>query len=229
MDLSPLLSTIDETAGLARLREALSRPSGRGKPARAVAGVNDAAKPATLAALVADEERPVLILTGRPARAEVLADELAAWLGPAAGDTRRVLFFPERDALPYERLAPDRDTVRDRLNAVIALTEERPYVIAASVMETAQQTLSPDDLARSVLDLRPGQKLEMCCLARALGPGATGYVGNGEQRAPVVLGAVAQSSGGLGLGRRDGRLVVSHEPANHAQGLRHRGSRAEAA
>jgi hypothetical protein len=78
MDLSALLSTIDETAGLGRLREALSRPPGRGKSARATAGVNDAAKPATLAALVADEERPVLILTGRPARAEVLAEELAA-------------------------------------------------------------------------------------------------------------------------------------------------------
>ncbi len=168
MDLSALLSTIDETAGLGRLREALSRPSGRDKPAHAVAGVNDAAKPATLAALVADEERPVLVLTGRPARAEVLAEELAAWLGPAAGDTQRVLFFPERDALPYERLAPDRDTVRDRLNAVIALAEERPCVIVASALAVAQRTLSPDDLTRSVLDLRPGQKLEMETFLREL-------------------------------------------------------------
>ena len=168
MDLSALLTIIDETAGLGRLRESLSGPSGRGKAARAVAGLNDAAKPAAIAALVADEERPVLVLTGRPARAEVLAEELAAWLGPAAGDASRVLFFPERDALPYERLAPDRETVRDRLTAVIALTEERPCVIVSSALALSQRTLSPDDLTRSVLDLRPGQKLEMETLLREL-------------------------------------------------------------
>ncbi|MCH8050836.1 MAG: transcription-repair coupling factor [Chloroflexi bacterium] len=167
MDLSALLTLIDETARLGRLREAL-RPSGRGTSARAVAGINDAAKPAALAALVADEERPVLILTGRPARAEVLAEELAAWLGPSAGDAKRVLFFPERDALPYERLAPARETVRDRLNAVIALAEERPCVIVASALALAQRTLSPDDLTRSVLDLRPGQRLEMEAFLREL-------------------------------------------------------------
>ncbi|MCH7810599.1 MAG: hypothetical protein IH863_08465, partial [Chloroflexi bacterium] len=161
MNLSALLTIIDETAGLGRLREALSRPSGRGRSARAVAGISDSAKPAALAALVADEERPVLILTGRPARAEVLAEELAAWLGPSADDAERVLLFPERDALPYERLAPARETVRDRLNAVIALAEERPCVIVASALALAQRTLSPDDLIRSVLDLRPGQRLEM--------------------------------------------------------------------
>jgi len=163
MDLSALLAIIDETAGLGRLRETL-----RGNSASAVVGVSDAAKPATLAALVVDEDRPVLVITGRPARAEVLAEELAAWLGPSADNTERVLLFPERDALPYERLAPDRETVRDRLNAVIALAEKRPCVIVASALALAQRTLSPDDLVRSVLDLKPGQRLEMETLLREL-------------------------------------------------------------
>ncbi len=168
MDLSALLPIIGETAGLERLREALLRPSGRGSSARAVAGVRDAAKPAALAALVADEERPVIVLTGRPARAEVLAEEIAAWLGPPIGGAERVLLFPERDALPYERLAPDRETVRDRLNAVVALAEERRCVIVASALALAQRTISPDDVARSVLDLRPGQKPDMESLLRQL-------------------------------------------------------------
>ncbi len=159
MDLSALLAIIDETAGLGRLREALLRPS-----ARAIAGVSDAAKPAALATLVADEGRPVLVLTGRPARAEVLAEEIAAWVGPSSD----VLLFPERDALPYERLAPARETVRDRLNAIVALAEERPCVIVASALALAQRTLSPDDLIRSVLDLRPGQGLKMETLLRDL-------------------------------------------------------------
>ena len=181
MDLSALLPIIAETAGLRCLREAL-RPSGRGGSARSIAGVSDAAKAAALAALVADERPPVLLLTGRPARAEVLAEEIAAWLGPSAGETPRVLLFPERDALPYERLAPDRETVRDRLNAVVALAEERPCVVVASALAEerpcvvvasalalAQRTLSPDDVTRAVLDLRPGQKLAMETFLRELG------------------------------------------------------------
>jgi transcription-repair coupling factor (superfamily II helicase) len=163
MDLSALLPIIGETAGLERLREAL-----RGPLARVVAGISDAAKPAALAALVADEGRPALVITGRPARAEVLAEELAAWLGPSENGAPRVLLFPERDALPYERLAPGRETVRDRLNAVVALAEERPCVIVASALALAQRSLSPDDVARSVLDLRAGQTQAMETLLREL-------------------------------------------------------------
>ncbi|MEX0682216.1 MAG: transcription-repair coupling factor [Dehalococcoidia bacterium] len=159
MDLSGLLSTIGETPTLGRLHEAL-----QGGSARVVAGVGDAAKAAAIAALVRDEERPVLVITGRPARAEVLADELAAWLG----DEDRVLLFPERDALPYERLSPARETVRDRLNAVVAMAEERPTVIVAPALAVAQRTLSPDDVRKSVLDLRAGQKIEMETLLREL-------------------------------------------------------------
>ncbi|MCH7810531.1 MAG: transcription-repair coupling factor, partial [Chloroflexi bacterium] len=70
--------------------------------------------------------------------------------------------------MPYERLAPARETVRDRLNAVVALAEERPCVIVASALALAQRTLSPDDLIRSVLDLRPGQRLEMETFLREL-------------------------------------------------------------
>ncbi|HEY5640465.1 MAG TPA: transcription-repair coupling factor [Dehalococcoidia bacterium] len=163
MNLSALLSTIDEAAGLGHLQEAL-----RGASARAIAGLNDAAKPAALAALIASEEQPVIVLTGRPARAEVLAEEMAAWLGPSGDGAERVLLFPERDALPYERLSPDRETVRDRLNAVVALAEGRPCVIVTSALALAQRTLSPDEVSRSVLDLRAGQKLAMESLLREL-------------------------------------------------------------
>jgi len=160
MDLSGLLPVIGETATLGRLKEAL-----RGGSARLVAGVNDAAKPAVLAALVRDVDRPVLIVTARPSRAEVLADELAAWLG----GEMPVIHFPERDALPYERLSPARETVRDRLNAVVALAEERACVIVTSALALVQRTLSPEDVARSVLDLRSGQAIDMETLLRELG------------------------------------------------------------
>jgi transcription-repair coupling factor (superfamily II helicase) len=159
MDLSGLLRAISETPGLGRLQEAL-----RGVSARILAGVTDAGKPAALAAIAAAEDGPILVITGRPSRAEVLTEELAAWVG----EETEVLLFPDRDALPYERLSPARETVRDRLNAVVALLEERKCIIVASALALAQRTLSPDDITKSVLDARTGERLEMEALLREL-------------------------------------------------------------
>ncbi|HUF53002.1 MAG TPA: transcription-repair coupling factor [Dehalococcoidia bacterium] len=159
MDLSGLLSIIGGTPALERLRDAL-----RGSSARLLAGVTDAGKPAALAALAAAEEGPMLVITGRPARAEVLADELAAW----SGDDAEVLLFPERDALPYERLSPARETVRDRLNTVMALAEGRKCIVVACGLALAQRTLSPNDISESVIDLRTGERMEMETFLREL-------------------------------------------------------------
>ncbi len=112
MDLSALLPAIDGAVELDRLR---SRMSAEGA---LTLGVSDGAKAAVLAALARDASQPILIITAKPQHAEALVDELQAWLGDTAG---RVLLFPERDALPYERLAPDPDDVQRRLAVLDAL------------------------------------------------------------------------------------------------------------
>src|SRR2546428_13967972 len=108
MNLSGLLSVIEQTPSCGRLRDAL-----RAQRPRLTVGVSDAAKPAAIAILVRDWPGPVLVVTSRTDRAEALAEELSAWLG----EPERGLLFPERDSLPYERLAPAAGIVRDRLRA----------------------------------------------------------------------------------------------------------------
>jgi len=120
------------------------------------AGVGDAAKPAAVAALALDRQAPVLLLTAREPRAEALADEIAAWLG----DPSRVLRFPERDALPYERLAPDPAAVLDRLEAVRALRAGEARVVVASAPALAQRTLAPA-AATEMIVLRTGISLDL--------------------------------------------------------------------
>ena len=126
---------------------------GRG-PLRLTAGVPDSAKAAVVASLVHMSDAPVVAIVPREDRAEALADELTAWLGEPAA----VVPFPQRDTLPYERLAPDPEAVRERLMAL------RPHggrsVIIASAIALAQRTLSPQELAASVLVLTPGSRLE---------------------------------------------------------------------
>ncbi len=151
MDLSGLLTVIDRAPSVARLRQALAR---EGRP---TAGVGDSSKPAAIAALVRDHEGPVLVVTARVDRAERLAEELAAWLG----DAERVLVFPERDALPYERLAPAPDTVRERLEAIAALAKGARSVIVAGGIALAQRTLSPRQAREGTLVMRSGERLEM--------------------------------------------------------------------
>ncbi|HEU4760659.1 MAG TPA: transcription-repair coupling factor [Dehalococcoidia bacterium] len=152
MNLSGLLTVIEEAPSLARLRAALA-----GDAFRLVVGVADTAKAAALAALLRGQERPVVLVTSRPDRAAALAEELAVWLG----EPGRVLLFPERDPLPYERLAPDAETVRDRLRALDSLRSGRRAVIVVSALALAQRTLSPREAGAETLVLRAGQPLAM--------------------------------------------------------------------
>ncbi len=162
MDLSALLPVIDETVELARLRERI----GAGQPL--VLGVSDGAKAAALAALARDATRPIVVVTPRPHHADALADELAAWLGGHA--SHRVLVFPERDALPYERLAPDADDVRGRLDALDALAASPVIapVIVTCAAALAQRTISPDELRRATVAVVRGERTSLDALIRAL-------------------------------------------------------------
>ena len=152
MDLSGLLLTIEQAPGFGELRERLARAS-----ARVTAGLSDAAKPAALAALSSHENGPVLIITGRSSRAQLLCEELEAWLG----ERRRVMLFPERDVLPYERLAADPETVRQRLAVLAALDAGELVVVVASALAVAQRTLAVEDVRESVQTVRKGESLDM--------------------------------------------------------------------
>ena len=110
MDLSGLLSRIAHAPSLARLLDDVGR-----RPLRLTAGVPDTAKAVVVASLARAVETPLLAIVPREDRAEALADELSAWLG----ETAAVVPFPQRDALPYERLTPDPEAVRQRLMALL--------------------------------------------------------------------------------------------------------------
>ncbi len=150
IDLSAILPQLRRTPSFERVR-ALS--AGR----ILTLGVGDAAKPAALAAIAGQREGPVVVITTRADRAEALAEELSVWLGADA----EVLLYPERDALPYERLAAAPDIVRDRLRAASVLSAGERCIIVASALAIAQRTLSPGEAVGSVRRLSKGERLEM--------------------------------------------------------------------
>src|SRR6059036_1579557 len=146
IDLSAILPRLRRTPSFERIGGALSA----GRPL--TLGVGDAGKPAALAAITGERKGTVLIITTRADRAEALAEELSVWLGADA----EVLLYPERDALPYERLAAAPDIVRDRLRAAAALSTGERCIIVASALAIAQRTLAPGAAVGSIRRLSKG-------------------------------------------------------------------------
>jgi transcription-repair coupling factor (superfamily II helicase) len=162
IDLSGLLSQVRRAPSFERVRSRL-------REGRLTLGAGDSAKPVALAALASEWPGPVLVITTRSDRAEALAEEVSAWLG----DPERVLVYPEREALPYERLAPAPDTVRDRLRAAFALDARGRQIIFAGGLAIAQRTLAPKEARESIRSLRTGDRSDVDALLRDLS--ALGY------------------------------------------------------
>jgi len=117
-----------------------------------------AARPAVLAALHAHTRRPILVVVARADRARELARQLRAWSPrPAA-----VLRLPDSDALPYERVAWGRDTVRERVAAFAALLNTSQNAVPSPLVVTStrglmQKTVPPTEFGTGLSSLRVGQ------------------------------------------------------------------------
>ncbi len=164
MDLSPLLSAVTATPSLRRLaQEAGHRP-------HLALSLVEAAKGVAVAALFALLRRPMLVVVPRPAQAEELREQLAAWLG----GQEAICLFPQREAMAYDRAPPDPLAVAARLTAVHRLRQGQEVLVVASASALAQTTISPQELAQGTLTVRAGGELEpRAFLARLLELGYT--------------------------------------------------------
>jgi transcription-repair coupling factor (superfamily II helicase) len=143
-----------------------------------------AARPTLLAALHAHTRRPMLVIVARADRARALTQQIRAWSPhPAA-----VLRLPDPDALPYEKVAWGRDTIRERVSALAALTgwprtlqkanEEEvrgwphtlekandemvrgsPPLLVTSTRALMQKTVPPADFRAGISTLHVGQRV----------------------------------------------------------------------
>jgi transcription-repair coupling factor (superfamily II helicase) len=136
--------------------------------------------------MAGEHDQTTLVITAAEKRAEELAEEVHAWVG----EDKRVLHFPERDVLPYERLASDPETVQARLAAVRAAADGEPVVIVASALALAQRTLAPRGKSEAI-ELSSGQRLGVEELMAALG--RIGY----SVEPIVVMAGEASRRGGI--------------------------------
>ena len=155
MDLSVLGGLLRQSPDYVNLRKSLEEHPGAAIRAQALTE----AVPFLLATLRRDLERPVLVLTPRPEDARKLHDQLLVWIGEDDG----VLHFPETEALPFERLVSDLDTIHARLRTLSALSDPggRARLVVASTAALAQKTTRRESFLSNSLTLRVGDRVEL--------------------------------------------------------------------
>ena len=134
----------------------------------------EGATPFIIASLWRDLGRPVLWLHAGAEDARRAHEQVSAYVSSSAASA--VIPYPDPDALPYEQLANDASTTRERLRALSALADFRagsqearlqelmartaPFIIA-SAYAAAAVTLPPEDFGRASFTLSIGEAVSM--------------------------------------------------------------------
>src|SRR5205823_1853763 len=80
-----------------------------------------------------------------------------------------VFYLPDRDALPYERLISDALTMRQRMQALMALVENgRNALVVTSARVLTQLVMPPQELAATLFNLQPSQEVDLTSMLEHL-------------------------------------------------------------
>lgn len=92
--------------------------------------------------------KSVLVLTENSKRAEVVCEECQSLC-----DEESVLYFPSRDAVPYNQKSPFGPTVESRLNVLRRLLDGEQKIIIAPYTAIQQKTLPQKELFNKIINL----------------------------------------------------------------------------
>ncbi|HYX49067.1 MAG TPA: hypothetical protein VE843_04965, partial [Ktedonobacteraceae bacterium] len=80
-----------------------------------------------------------------------------------------MLYLPDRDALPFERLISDALTTQQRMNTLICLTaRDRNPIVVCSARVLTQPVIPPQELSASLYSLKPGQEVDLTLMLEHL-------------------------------------------------------------
>ena len=160
MNLSCLLSLIEEVAGYQQLKARLLEPQ-KGENRLVVL---NAARPYVIAALFQELGLPILVLTAQPENAKKLYDQLQSWCPSSAS----LHFFPEADFMAGEYSAVDPVAVVERLRTLSSSTlcqdassESRaPALTVSCAVAAASKTVPQADFAEACYTLQVGMDMD---------------------------------------------------------------------
>ena len=161
MTLPGLLALQTQRAEFRRLVEQLRK--GEGLPT--LTGITQAARPFVIAALATGVKQPLLVVVEDETQANQIVESLKVFVEQADD----VLYLPDRDALPYERLISDALTAQQRMWAMIALAEqERNVIVVCSARVLTQPVMPAQELSATLYTLQVGQEVDLTLMLEHL-------------------------------------------------------------
>ena len=119
-----------------------------------ITGLSGSSDAFVIADLFASTKRTVFVFVENGKRAESLAQECAALLGEET-----VLFFPSRDAVPYNMKSPFGPIVEARFNVLSQLLRGEKRVIVSTHASLLQKLLPPRDLFNRIIRVQVGDAI----------------------------------------------------------------------
>ncbi len=161
MTLQGLLALLTQRPEYRRLQEQLRNAEG----VPALTGITEAARPFVVAALASTLKQSLLIVVSDEEQAQQMVEALKAFHSSPA----EILYLPDRDALPYERLIGDAQTTQQRMQAMITLVGgKRAPIVICSARALTQPIIPPKELATSLFSLEPGQEIDLTLMLEQL-------------------------------------------------------------
>jgi len=164
LNLSGLLSLIEDIPSYRELLEGLRTQDAapQSLPYPLTLNLLSAARPYLIAALQRGLDRPLLVVTARPEQANQLHSQLRLW----SARPESVLLFPEPNALPYEQIAWEVETIQQRIRVLAALLQLQGKRKSASVIITSaralmQKTIPVREFQAGVFTLQEGQQVSL--------------------------------------------------------------------
>lgn len=113
-------------------------------------------RPVLTASMLSERSGPALVVMAGNDAAERFARQLAAYLG-----TERVLYYPERREMPWDRNEPDREAIGRRAHALHALDKGRDVVVVAGARSLLRALPPQGSHVFEPLLLEPGSTLDL--------------------------------------------------------------------
>jgi len=117
----------------------------------------------------------ILIIARDLKRYQQLKDGLEFFLN------KDVLFYPQWDCVPYDRISPNKLITSKRLETLSRLSNEKTTgkIILTTIQASCQRTLSLDEVKNKFISLKPGEVIDINNLINF-------FISNGYEKTPTV-------------------------------------------
>ena len=137
--------------------------------------VPEGSEPLLINEISENSNNNILIIARDLKRYQQLKDGLEFFLN------KDVLFYPQWDCVPYDRISPNKLITSKRLETLSRLSNEKDKsrIILTTIQASCQRTLSLDEVKNKFISLKPGEVIDINNLVNF-------FVSNGYEKTPTV-------------------------------------------